>query len=80
MMIDARHRNTPVSHRLDEHAKASEIGDVEYHDEIGPAKLPHRFGSLVYSGQVVEQKVEARRSWAGVGDDGIDALRPQQMD
>ena len=79
MVVHAGHRHAALPHGLDEHAEPGEVRDVQHDDQIGPAKLLHSLGRAIDPRQVIEEEAEAGRRRARIGDDGIDALGPEQV-
>ena len=79
MVVHAGHRHAALPHGLDEHAEPGEVRDVEHDDQIGTAKLFHSLTRSIDAGQVIEEEAEAGRRGARIGDNGVDALGPEQV-
>jgi hypothetical protein len=79
VVIDACNGNPAITHGVDEHAEAGQVGDVEDDDQVGPAELLYGLRRAVHTRQVVEEEAEPGGSRARVRNRGGDSLAPKQV-
>ena len=79
MVVHAGHRHAARPDRFAEVAEAAQIGDVEHHDDVGAPELADALPGVIDARQVVKEEGKPGGGRSGVGDDGVDALRPEQV-